>query len=70
MALAKTAEELRAEMRSRARRSGNPLDDYDPLYLDHTGVRGGSAAVVRGIPAGWSPCECGRDTCPDRDVER
>jgi hypothetical protein len=71
MALAKTADELRAEMRARAQRTNPPLDDYDPRYFDRLGVRGGSTAtVVRAIPAGWSPCECAGGICPDREVDR
>jgi hypothetical protein len=71
MALVKTADELRAEMRARAQQTGPPLDDYDPMFFDRMGVRGVSlATVVRGIPPGWSPCECSGGICPDRGVER
>jgi hypothetical protein len=52
--------------------TGNPLDDYDPKYLERQGTRGdsGSIAAVRGIPAGWPFCECGNNNCPDREIKR
>jgi hypothetical protein len=68
---AKTVPELRAEARARAQQRSSPLDDYDPLYLEQAGVRGGgTAATVRGIPAGWLICRCGKKVCPDKRVER
>jgi hypothetical protein len=51
--------------------TNNPLNDYDPQYLQNMGNRtGGAAAGMRGIPTGWSPCECGSEMCPDREIER